>query len=167
MVSLSAHGLRSTFEPSRRGFLITMMGAGVILGYPQSSLGGAARSAGELFEPTIWYGIDPSGTVTINIIRAEMGQHVGTALGRIVAEELEADWNKVKIVTVDSDSKWGMMLTGGSYSVWQSFPLLSRAGAAGRIALVQEGARLLRVSPEMCTAREGAVHAGAKSILYG
>ena len=32
MVSLSAHGLRSTFEPSRRGFLITMMGAGVMLG---------------------------------------------------------------------------------------------------------------------------------------
>ena len=113
MVSLSAHGLRSTFEPSRRGFLITMMGAGVMLGYPRSSLAGPARSAGELFEPTIWYGIDPSGMVTINIIRAEMGQHVGTALGRIVAEELEADWNKVKIVTVDSDSKWGVMLTGG------------------------------------------------------
>src|SRR5271166_851531 len=167
MVSLSAHGLRSTFEPSRRGFLITMMGAGVMLGYQRSGLAGPAPSAGELFEPTIWYGIEPSGKVTINIVRAEMGQHVGTALGRIVAEELEADWNKVEIVTVDSDSKWGVMLTGGSYSVWQSFPLLSRAGAAGRIALVQEGARLLRVSPEMCTAREGAVHAGAKSILYG
>ena len=124
-------------------------------------------SAGELFEPTIWYGIDPSGTVTINIIRAEMGQHVGTSLGRIVAEELEADWNKVKIVTVDSDSKWGTMITGGSWSVWQSFPLLSRAGAAGRIALVEEGAKLLGVSSQMCTAREGAVHAGGRSILYG
>jgi isoquinoline 1-oxidoreductase beta subunit len=168
MVSLSAHGLRSTFEPSRRGFLITMMGAGVMLGYPRS--GHAAeppRTAGELFEPTIWYGIDPNGTVTINIIRSEMGQHVGTALGRIVAEELEADWNKVKIVTVDSDSKWGVMLTGGSYSVWQSFPILSRAGAAGRIALVEEGARLLGVSARMCTARAGAVHAGGRSIPYG
>jgi isoquinoline 1-oxidoreductase subunit beta len=110
MVSLSAHGLRSTFEPSRRGFLITMMGAGVMLGYPRSSLAGPARSAGELFEPTIWY---------------------------------------------------------GSYSVWQSFPLLSRAGAAGRIALVEEGARLLRVSPQMCTARAGAVHSGGRSIRYG
>src|SRR5271166_3582854 len=141
-----------------------------MLGYARSGLAlvaGSTGSASDLFEPTIWYGIDPSGTVTVNIIRAEMGQHVGTALARIVADELEADWNKVKTVTVDSDSKWGVMLTGGSYSVWQSFPLLSRAGAAGRIALVQEGARLLRVSPEMCTAREGAVHAGAKSILYG
>jgi isoquinoline 1-oxidoreductase subunit beta len=153
MVSLSAHGLRSSNEPSRRGFLITMMGAGVMLGYAKSSLAAKpAHSTGELFEPTIWYGIDPSGTVTINIIRAEMGQHVGTSLGRIVAEELEADWNKVKIVTVDSDSKWGTMITGASWSVWQSFPLLSRAGAAGRIALVEEGARLLGVSSQACTA---------------
>src|SRR5580693_4392812 len=168
MVSLSAHGFRSSNEPSRRGFLITMMGAGVMLGYARSSLAAEpAHSAGELFEPTIWYGIDPSGTVTINIIRAEMGQHVGTSLGRIVADELEADWNKVKIVTVDSDPKWGIMITGASWSVWQSFPLLSRAGAAGRIALVEEGARLLGVSAQMCTAREGAVHAGRRSILYG
>ena len=53
-------------------------------------------SASDLFEPTIWYGIDPSGTVTVNIIRAEMGQHVGTALARIVADELEADLEKVR-----------------------------------------------------------------------
>src|SRR5579872_7570253 len=110
MVSLSAHGLRSTFEPSRRGFLITLMGAGVMLGYPRSILAGEqARNAGDLFEPTIWYGVDPSGTVTINIIRAEMGQHVGTALARIVADELEADWEKVRTITVDSDPKWGLM----------------------------------------------------------
>jgi CO/xanthine dehydrogenase Mo-binding subunit len=168
MVSLSAHGLRSSVEPSRRGFLITIMGAGVMMGYARSSFAaGPVRGASELFEPTIWYGIDPGGTVTINIIRAEMGQHVGTALGRIVAEELEADWNKVKIVTVDSDSRWGMMITGASWSVWQSFPLLSRAGAAGRIALVEEGARLLGVSPQVCTAGDGAVHARGRSILYG
>jgi CO/xanthine dehydrogenase Mo-binding subunit len=155
-------------EPSRRGFLITMMGAGVMMGYARSSFAaGPVRSAGELFEPTIWYGIDSSGTVTINIIRAEMGQHVGTALGRIVAEELEADWNKVKIVTVDSDSKWGTMITGASWSVWQSFPLLSRAGAAGRIALVEEGAKLLGVPSQVCKAGDGAVHARRSSILYG
>jgi isoquinoline 1-oxidoreductase subunit beta len=123
MISLSSHGLRSSSDPSRRSFLITMLGAGVML---EALSTHTARSAGDLFEPTIWYGIDPSGTVTVNIIRAEMGQHVGTALARIVADELEADWRKVKIVTVDSDPKWGIMITGGSASVWQSFPLLSR-----------------------------------------
>ena len=139
MLSLSSHGLRSSSDPSRRSFLITMLGAGVMLGYAKSTLGAAdvmlealstnsARSAGDLFEPTIWYGIDPSGTVTVNIIRAEMGQHVGTALARIVADELEADWRKVKIVTVDSDPKWGIMVTGGSWSVWQSFPAAQPSG---------------------------------------
>jgi CO/xanthine dehydrogenase Mo-binding subunit len=178
MLSLSSHGLRSSSDPSRRSFLITMLGAGVMLGYAKSTLGAAdvmlealstnsARSAGDLFEPTILYGIDPSGTVTVNIIRAEMGQHVGTALARIVADELEADWRKVKIVTVDSDPKWGIMVTGGSWSVWQSFPLLSRAGAAGRIALVEEGAKLLGVPEQTCTARDHAVHAGGRSIPYG
>ena len=168
MVSLSAHGLRGSPDPSRRGFLIAMVGAGAMLGYARSGLAATATaSPSELFEPTIWYGIDPSGTVTVNIIRAEMGQHVGTALARIVADELEADWDKVKTVTVDSDPKWGLMITGGSWSVWQSFPLLSRAGAAGRIALVEEGAKLLGVNPQVCTARNGAVHARGKSISYG
>ena len=168
MDTLSAHGLRSTSDPSRRGFLISMIGAGVMLGYARRSLADQTTgSASELFEPTIWYGINPSGEVTINITRAEMGQHVGTALARIVADELEADWGKVRIVTVDSDPKWGEMITGGSWSVWQSFPVLSRAGAAGRIALIEEGAKLLGVSPQSCTARNGRVHANGRSILYG
>ena len=96
-----------------------------------------------------------------------MGQHVGTALARIVADELEADWSKVRIVGVDTDPKWGDMVTGGSWSVWQSFPVLSRAGAAGHIALIEQGAKLLGVSPQSCTARNGAVEAKGKSILYG
>ena len=176
MDSLSANGLRATCQPSRRSFLITMAGAGVMLGYARSSLAAVefltpgtqrASSATELFEPTIWYGINPSGEVTVNIIRAEMGQHVGTALARIVADELEADWGKVHIVAVDSDPKWGEMVTGGSWSVWQSFPVFSRAGAAGRMVLIEEGAKQLGVTPRSCTARSGAVHANGKSISYG
>ena len=178
MDRLSPHGIRTAYQPSRRGFLIAMMGAGVMLGYARSGLaaveflasgaqGETDSSAGDLFEPTIWYGIDRSGAVTVNIIRAEMGQHVGTALARIVADELEADWSKVRIVNVDSDPKWGLMITGGSWSVWQSFPVLSRAGAAGRIALIEEGAKLLGVSPQSCTARNGAVEAEGRSIPYG
>jgi isoquinoline 1-oxidoreductase subunit beta len=162
---------------SRRSFLIAMIGTGAVFGFtrsaraafelPASAAGETESGAAELFEPTTWYGIDRSGVVTINIIRAEMGQHVGTALARIVADELEADWDKVRIVHVDSDPKWGLMVTGGSWSVWQSFPILSRAGAAGRIALIDEGAKLLSVDPKVCVARNSAVRAGGKSIAYG
>ena len=175
MDSLSTHGIRSGFDPSRRSFLIAMFGTGVMLGYARSGLSAVEKivsgsqpiSAGEVFEPTIWYGIDRNGEVTVNIIRAEMGQHVGTSLARIVADELEADWSKVRIVGVDSDPKWGFMITGASWSVWQSFPVLSRAGAAGRIALIEEGAKLLKVNPQSCTASDGAVHASGRSIPYG
>ena len=67
---------------------------------------------------------------------------------------------------VDSDAKWGLMVTGGSWSVWMTFPIFSRAGAAGRIALVEEGARLLGVPATDCIARSGAVVAGERSISY-
>jgi CO/xanthine dehydrogenase Mo-binding subunit len=118
------------------------------------------------FEPTIWYSIDRDGIVTVNIIRAEMGQHVGTALARIVADELEADWDKVRLDMVDTDPKWGLMVTGGSWSVWMTFPVFSQAGAAGRMALIEAGAKLLDAPPDQCQARSGAVVTGDRSVAY-
>jgi len=155
--------------PSRRGFLIGITGAVLVFGFARTdSLADvAAPSAQSAFEPTIWYSIDPDGIVTVNIIRAEMGQHIGTALARILAEELEADWNKVRIIEVDSDPRWGYMVTGGSWSVWMTFPVFSHAGAAGRIALIEAGARLLGVPVDQCTAKGGAVIAGSRSVSYG
>jgi isoquinoline 1-oxidoreductase subunit beta len=154
---------------SRRGFLIGASGAGFTLAFARGALAladPAAAVAQKLFEPTIWYHIDRDGLITVNIIRAEMGQHVGTAIARIVADELEADWSNVRIDAVDTDPKWGLMITGGSWSVWQSFPLYSQAGAAGRIALVEEGARLLGVPKESCSARSSFVRSGGHSISY-
>ncbi|MDP4078690.1 xanthine dehydrogenase family protein molybdopterin-binding subunit [Acidovorax sp. A1169] len=126
----------------------------------------AADHSGASFEPTLWYAIDREGVVTVHIIRAEMGQHVGTALARIVADELEVDWTSVRLHYADTDPKWGTMVTGGSWSVWQSFPQLSQAGAAGRIALIEEGAKLMRVLPATCTARNGVVRSAGKSVTY-
>jgi CO/xanthine dehydrogenase Mo-binding subunit len=154
---------------SRRGFLITAGAAGITLAFAGAGAarGSAASSAaGKAFEPSIWYQIDGQGTVTINIAEAEMGQHVGTALARILAEELEADWESVRLSYVDTDPKWGTLLTGGSWSVWHNFDLLSRAGAAGRLALIEEGARLMGVAIAACSARSGTVSSGSRSITY-
>ncbi len=162
---------------SRRDFLITTAGAaGVAFGFcpmlmaaidPGVPYGVPQATNGPQFEPTLWFAIGPDGTVTVNIIRAEMGQHVGTALARILADELEADWAKVRIVHVDTDPKWGLMVTGGSWSVWQTFPIFSRAGAAGRIALIEAGAKLIGASPALCSAKNGAVQGGGRSVSYG
>jgi isoquinoline 1-oxidoreductase beta subunit len=167
MNDLAASASRLT--ASRRGFLIGAAGAGFTLAFARSGLAvadPAAAIAGKAFEPTLWYQIDRDGAVTVNIIRAEMGQHVGTALARIVADELEADWNSVRLDYVDTDPKWGLMVTGGSWSVSQSFMLFSQAGAAGRMALIEEGAKLLGVSADACTARSGTVRAGGRRVSY-
>jgi isoquinoline 1-oxidoreductase subunit beta len=153
---------------SRRDFLIGAVGAGFAFGFAKPGLAQTdpMRPVQGAFEPTIWYSMDRDGIVTVNIIRAEMGQHIGTALARILADELEVDWGNVRLDLVDSNAKWGLMVTGGSWSVWMTFPVFSRAGAAGRIALVEEGARLLSVPATQCIARSGAVVAGERSISY-
>lgn len=155
------NGPGADLTPSRRGFLITVTAAGAMFS------ASAPAHAADSFGPTIWYDIDRSGTVTVHIIRAEMGQHVGTAIARIVADELEADWSKVKIDHVDSDPKWGLMATGGSWSIWQSYPLYSQAAAGGRIALIEAGAKLLGVPVTACSARNSTVVAGKASVSYG
>ncbi len=74
------------FWSSRRGFLVAMAGTGAIFGFSRPALavfelpaaGATDVTPANAFEPTIWYSVDRSGLVTVSIIRAEMGQHVGT-----------------------------------------------------------------------------------------
>src|ERR1700758_234365 len=126
---------------SRRAFLVGLAGAAVTFGFA-SGEDTAEASGSSAFEPTIWYSVDRDGIVTVNITRAEMGQHIGTAVARILADELEVDWSNVRILPVDTDPKWGVMITGGSNSVWLDFPVYSRAGAAGPIPPIAAGAEM-------------------------
>jgi len=155
----------------RRGFLISAIGTGFSLTFLRADQSFAEDSnasidATPVFDPSIWFEINREGIVTVNIAKAEMGQHVGTALARILADELEVRWDDVRLNYVNSDPKWGTMVTGGSWSVWQSFDTLSRAGAAGRVALIEEGAKLLGVDPNHCVARDSIVRAANKTISY-
>jgi isoquinoline 1-oxidoreductase subunit beta len=166
---------REELALSRRSFLISSIAASAVFGFAPPA--GAANflplpdpfkaAGGPLFEPTIWFSIDTDGVTSINIAKAEMGQHIGTALARILAEELEADWSQVRLVSVDTDPKWGPMITGGSTSVWSTYPTFSQAGAAGRMTLIEEGAKLLSVAPQDCIAHQGRVEADGRSIGYG
>jgi len=155
---------------SRRGFLMTAASTGFVFGFARPS--NAAQTypsavPGGMFEPTIWCAIGPDGTINVNIIRAEMGQHIGTALARIIADEMEADWDKVKITQVDTDPKWGLMVTGGSWSVWMTWDIFRQAGAAARAVMIEEGAKLLGTTPAACSARNGMIMANGRSISYG
>ncbi|WP_338525777.1 molybdopterin cofactor-binding domain-containing protein [Pseudomonas batumici] len=169
----------SSREPTgmtRRGFLVVMTAVGVSFGFPRAVLaamdpatadGTALSNEGALYEPSLWYSIDGAGKVKVNIIRSEMGQHVGTSIARILADELEVPWDSVEIVHVDSARKWGLMVTGGSWSVSQSWPVYRQAGAAGRTALIEAAAKKWGVSPSACMALEGMVLCGTRKVSYG
>src|SRR5262245_45838494 len=91
---------------SRRGFLITTVGGAAAFSFLTACTATGDANA-PAYEPTQWYSIDANGIVTVNVIRAEMGQHVGTSLARILADELEAPWENVRVKHVDTDPKWG------------------------------------------------------------
>ena len=165
---------------TRRTFLASSAGAGVVMGLGVV-LPGCAREedvtadiaadmasdgASRSFAPTVWFEIDGNGGVLINIAKAEMGQHVGTALARVIADELGADWDAVEIKHVDSDPQWGYMITGGSWSVFTTFAMLSQAGAAGRIVLRDAGAALLGADPADCTVAAGKVAANGAQVSF-
>jgi CO/xanthine dehydrogenase Mo-binding subunit len=159
-----------TTNITRRGFMIGATSVGVTLAFvPTALLAGnpAEILAANKFEPTIWYSIAPSGQITVNVTKAEMGQHIGTAFARIVAEELEANWDDVQVNHVDTEAKYGLYVTGGSWSVWQNFDLMSRAGAAGRTALIEAGAKLLGVAAADCSAANSQITCRNKTISYG
>jgi isoquinoline 1-oxidoreductase subunit beta len=117
---------------NRRSFLIGAGATGLAFGYVAAE--GIGQSfAATAFSPTAWYSIAPDGKVTVVVGKAEMGQHVSSAMAQIVAEELEADWGKMAIQLPVNDPKYNdpvlaALITGGSWSVRMNFDAMSRAG---------------------------------------
>ncbi len=156
---------------TRREMLVgtAAVGTGLVVGY--SVLPNAVGSAREAiaagsYNPSLFLTMEPNGIATVHITKTELGQHVGTALAQAVAEELEIDWNDVRIDYPDSHEKWGLMITGGSWSVNWTFDRNSRIGASARIALVEAGAKMLGVPASECSAKNSVVsHAGSNSSM--
>jgi isoquinoline 1-oxidoreductase len=155
---------------SRRAFLTVTTIAGVGLTIRIPLIGGPAQAAAAAaWDPNTALTITPDGIVTVHITKAEMGQGVGTALAQIVAEELEAEWKDVRVDYPTADPKFGLMLTGGSWSVNWTFDTLSRAGAAARLALLDAAAQYWKVNAADCAAERGVVRhlPTSRSIRYG
>lgn len=168
-MSISDKG-KDTIDLSRRNLLIGSVGAAFVVAFAPTlfaqQVSVKKMIADKNFSPTVWYEIDKNGVIKVNIARAEMGQHVGTALAKIVAEELGADWNDVIIEHVSTNAKWGYMVTGGSWSVFQSYEPLSRAGAAGRAILIEAGAKALNKPIGDCQVENGFVVCDEQRISF-
>jgi CO/xanthine dehydrogenase Mo-binding subunit len=96
-----------------------------------------------------------------------MGQGVRTSLAQIVAEELDADWSKVRVRTAHYDKKFGYQGTGGSHGVSKSYTRLRTAGATARAMLVAAAAAKWGVDPSTCSVSKGVITSGTQSTTFG
>src|SRR5881409_2396045 len=149
---------------SRRDFLETTAaaGAGLVIGFHLPAGGRFAAAAVAPFAPNAWLRNSPDNSVLIVVDRSEMGQGVTTALPMLIAEELDADWTKVKIEFAPADKAYtnpmfGMQGTGGSTSVRAAYTPLRKAGAAAREMLLSAAAETWGVDKAACRAEQGAV----------
>src|ERR1700686_5356454 len=158
---------------SRRGFLHgALASGGFVLSarlVPQSLWAAQGEAAAPAFQPSLWMSIASDGTVTIVAHRSEMGCGSRTALPLVVADELDADWSKVKIDQAIGDPKYGDQDTDGSHSVRSSFDLMRQVGATGRFMLISAAAAQWGVSPKDCaTEPHFVVHrASRRKLGYG
>ena len=149
---------------SRRSFLVATTAAGLSFGFanvPGVLDAGSAQAAVANFEPSVWYAIGTDGIVTVNVGKADMGQHVASTMAQLVAEELGADWRDMRVNLV-ADGKYadpvlGAVITGGSWSTRMNFDAMSRAGAAGRATMIDAAAAVLGVPAAELVARDSAV----------
>ena len=116
-------------------------------------------SDAEGFRPSVWISVDDAGYVSFVCDRTDMGQGSPWALARIVAEELEAPWERVSVAPMpDNPAGWPRVMgTGGSTSVSGSFDLLRKAAASAREMLRLAAAVEWGISPSECVCRDGEV----------
>ncbi|MES2891557.1 MAG: molybdopterin cofactor-binding domain-containing protein [Bacteroidota bacterium] len=121
-------------------------------------------------ELTSWISIDKSGIVTLMNHRSEMGQGSFQSVPQIIAEELEVELEKVKIVFAPGhQKKYGSQVTGGSSTIRGSYETLLKTGATARTMLIAAAAKKWNVPATECTAEMGTVHhkVSGKSSGYG
>ena len=128
-----------------------------------------AETADGNFAPNAYIEIHPHGDIHLWVARSEMGQGPRTSLAMILAEELDADWSRVKIEQADLNSKYGDQTTGGSLSVRSCWDPLRQAGATARAMLVTAAANTWNVPEAECTTRNSAVLHGKskRQLAYG
>ena len=168
---------------TRRDFLRGMVGAGAFVLTAHYLPGKTFRTSGTTgtpsgvadvglkgpLSPSVYLAIDTDGTAYIVAHRSEMGSGSKTALPRIVADELDADWARVKIVQATGDEKYGDQDTDGSHSVRSFFDTLRQTGASARLMLVRAAAQKWGVPESECsTGVHEVIHAkSGKKIGYG
>ncbi len=163
---------------SRRDFLRSglLAGGGLVLGLHLPALAngqGPGKKDGPFaLNAFVRVGSDDSVSVVVN--HSEMGQGIYTSMPMVVAEELDADWSKVRfqaapVAAVYNHPIYGAQLTGGSSSTWVEWERIRKAGATARAMLIATAAAEWNVQASACSTEPGhVVHvASGKRVSYG
>ena len=159
---------------SRRNFLLgtASIGIGLTVGVYMIRREGnegvleIKKSANDVtleWDPQAFVRIDTDDTVTVFSKHTEMGQGVYTGLATLVAEELDADWDQIRVegapanAALYSNLAWGFQGTGGSRSIRNSFDQLRQVGAAARYVLIAAAAQNWQVPAKEITINRGVV----------
>ncbi len=162
---------------SRRGLLGGLAAGGLVLGIglprgeaQQAGFGADGMPNGWRDDPRLFIAIAEDGIVTVTCHRQEMGQGVRTSIPMVVAEELEADWAKVRVIQAPGDEgRFGNQDTDGSRSLRHFFTPMRRAGAAARTMLEAAAAKQWGVPvAEVRAANHAVLHEKTgRSLGYG
>jgi len=173
---MNTHERSFQMSVSRRQIMVGAAGLSfaIALGHRTEGATIAKDGGGQALNP--WVSIAPDGTITIMSAAAEMGQGSMTSLPLVIAEELDADWSKVKIVPAPVNEKiygnpgfGGMMYTAGSNAVRSYYDNLRLFGAQARRVLLDNTAKNFGVSvDELTTEPSVVVHSkSGRKLTYG
>ena len=156
---------------SRRTFLqSSITGGAFLLGFHAPLVARDSRGSVTTLNP--WIRIDQAGVVELIVSQAEMGQGIHTTFPAIIADEMDADWSKVKLRMSPVNKAYanphtGTQFTGNAESIRTFWPHLRRLGASARDLLIRAAARRWRVRAEQCSAKKGRVFMGQRSLSFG
>jgi isoquinoline 1-oxidoreductase subunit beta len=162
---------------SRRGFLQGVLSTGALVlsvRFVPEALWATEEAGGSgadesVLHPSVYLGVDTDGTVYIIAHRSEMGTTSRTSLPLVLAEELDADWNRVKVEQAIGDARYGSQDTDGSHSIREFYEPMRQAGATARLMLIRAAAQQWGVPEAECsTDPHIVVHkASGKKAGYG
>ncbi len=155
---------------TRRDFIkaSTLAGGGLLLSFNTRMLASVLET--DTFRPNAFLSITSDGLITIMAPNPEIGQGVKTSLPMLVAEELDADWEKVRVEQAGLDTKnYQRQVAGGSGSVRSSWEAFRKAGATARHMLVEAAAKKWNVPVEECITEKGFVihKPSGRTLNYG
>jgi isoquinoline 1-oxidoreductase beta subunit len=169
-----------TYMPdvSRRSFIVgaTAAGGGLAIGFHLPGKDAvAAEAAAQGHEVNAWIMVHPDNTITLRVHRSEMGQGSFTAIPQLLAEELEADWQKVRAEfalahrQLTDNKVYVSMATGGSRAIRDSQTYVRQAGAVAREMLIAAGAAQWKVPAGDCRAEKSyVIHPpSGRKLSYG